>query len=256
MNPSSNESDLRSLVLTACQTDDARALSELAATGAPFDRIGPLGESACLIAARAGSSRAIQAMAEAGIDTFAEHLAMRFSLETATHSSSLSYPNPGDPRLAGQTALHAAVKSGHLSCAQILCELGANLEARNIHGLRAIDMAALHGAPNLLSMLFQAGSEIEALDSSGMTALMNCSRLGDAGAECAAILIEFDANPKAIDFSGQTALDHARTSRGSRIQIILEQAGSRKGPAHSKRARACIALCETLDAFRSSASRA
>jgi len=256
MNSLSLESDLRTRVFLACQTNDERAVHALAATGAPFDCVGPQGEPACLIAARAGSDRALFAMAQSGINPFAEHLAMRFSLHAASRQSVLSYPNSNYPHLAGQTALHSAVQSGHLRCVRVLCELGANLEARNLHGLRPIDMAVFLSSDTMLHMLCNAGSDLDAIDRSGMTALMHAARNGDSGSTCTAILLEFGAQPTIIDFSGQTALDYARASRSELTQLLLKQAGSCMGPAHSKRARARLWLSNTFDSLRRHRSNA
>ena len=71
-------------------------------------------------------------------------------------------------------------------------------------------IAAAHNSnPEVITVLVQAGADVNATDASGVTPLM-LAAAGNSNPEVITVLLSLGADPKAKDNSGKTAIDHAR----------------------------------------------
>jgi ankyrin repeat protein len=77
-----------------------------------------------------------------------------------------------------QTALHVAAISGRVGALRVLVELGANKEAKAIHGRRPLHLAAQQGQVEVISTLVELGAELEARTADGQTPLQICIDMG------------------------------------------------------------------------------
>ena len=72
----------------------------------------------------------------------------------------------------GYTPLHGAVDKGHIKIVRLLCDHGADIEARNEDGRRPLDYAARKGRISIVKELIEEkNAEINARNDDGETAL-------------------------------------------------------------------------------------
>ena len=72
----------------------------------------------------------------------------------------------------GYTPLHGAVDKGHIKIVRLLCDHGADIEARYIFGLRPLHRTARNGHISAAKELIEVRSaDINARDDDGWTAL-------------------------------------------------------------------------------------
>ena len=110
------------------------------------------------------------------------------------------------PQGDGGTALHWAAHWNDLDTAKLLIGAGANVNAATDYGVTALRLACTNGSAGMVKLLVSAGANVNvALQRTGETVLMTCSRTGDA--ETVRSLLERGANPNATEnWRGQTAL--------------------------------------------------
>lgn len=70
------------------------------------------------------------------------------------------------------TPLHLHARRGKTACVQVLLEVGADTEQRNIHGMTALHLAVARGNMECVRALLAAGADINAPDRHGNTPLM------------------------------------------------------------------------------------
>jgi len=90
--------------------------------------------------------------------------------------------NGANPNAAGQssiTPLIAAVVRGHTELADLLLNLGADLNISTREGVTAL-MAAVNSNPEAAPLLLKRGAEINAADQTGITALHAAAAMGKA----------------------------------------------------------------------------
>jgi ankyrin repeat protein len=116
----------------------------------------------------------------------------------------------------GQTALHAAVASGHFSCAEIILNVAAESDADHIitnltdqYGQTPLHCAALIGSVPLTELLLRHGAQISSVDSYGQTPLHLSA--GSVNKACLAVLLDHggDEVMEAADVYGNRPLHHA-----------------------------------------------
>jgi ankyrin repeat protein len=79
---------------------------------------------------------------------------------------------------SGNTALHVAVSNDHLEVTRVLVEKGANLAIVNASGTTALHIAAVYGHENTVHLLVKAGAALDCGDSLGRTALWGAASSG------------------------------------------------------------------------------
>lgn len=129
----------------------------------------------------------------------------------------LDYGAKNDPHPDfGQTALHAAVASGHFSCAEVILKVAAESDADHIisnltdqYGQTPLHCAALIGSVPLTELLLRHGAQISSVDSYGQTPLHLSA--GAVNKACLAVLLDHggDEVMEVPDVYGNRPLHHA-----------------------------------------------
>jgi ankyrin repeat protein len=104
----------------------------------------------------------------------------------------------------GVTALHEAAAAGDAARVRLLLSLGASANTPDRDGRTPLMLA---GTPELVTILSDAGADIDAASLTGVTALMEGAHLGDEPVVRA--LLARGANVEAADAKGRTALHYA-----------------------------------------------
>ncbi len=97
-----------------------------------------------------------------------------------------------------------AATTGNTTKLKMLIENGINLNAKDSTGLTALMAASYSGNVEILELLLQADAPIDTKDSTGYTALMFSCNAGQLS--CVRYLIENGANVHEVDKDGSTAL--------------------------------------------------
>ncbi len=135
----------------------------------------------------------------------------------------------------GRTALHIAVKYGHMDTVNALIAAGANLEAREQQGYTPLHAASSSRYNNIVNVLVAAGANVNAQDNEEQTPLVNAVILGQT--QTIETLIAAGANVNVVSSSGISALELAIKLRRPAIENILRLNGA---VDQSTLARCCI----------------
>ena len=130
--------------------------------------------------------------------------------------------NVNIPQGDGMTALHWAAQRGDLVMTQLLLRAGAKHSATSrIGAYTPLHIASRNGHAAVMRALLSAGSDPNAITTSGATALHLAATSGDAASLAA--LLEHKANPNAREFEwGQTPLMFAAAAdRADAIAMLL-----------------------------------
>jgi len=113
---------------------------------------------------------------------------------------------------SGNTALHVASKSGHLSLVKYLVELDRNgLNTPNYENETPLHLATLNGRDYLVTYFAENGCNINATSANGATCLhVACENGHNTTVEC---LLKHGAEVNAMNCANQTPL-HIAASRG------------------------------------------
>ena len=116
------------------------------------------------------------------------------------------------------TPLHRACLREDTAVLSLLLDRGADPDAKAVHGIRPLHIAASQNHPQAVRILLEAGrADADATDSAGRTAL-HIAAIGDA-ADAASTLLEAGARNDLQDKDGATAFDlaidkfHSETAR-------------------------------------------
>lgn len=127
--------------------------------------------------------------------------------------------NPGElPFVAGLTALHEAAMHNHAHLVQLLCEYGANCNARTSAGLTPLHGAVLTRCHETAIILLAHGAHPELPLFSGLTALHLAAMKGDG--EMVRILLAGGAITDSRSRHGRTPL-HWAALKG-RVEVVQE----------------------------------
>jgi ankyrin repeat protein len=134
----------------------------------------------------------------------------------------------------GWTPFHEACFAGHDELAKYLLAAGADIEAFNAEGNRALHLAAMGGHATVVRVLTDAGAQMTAFNEDGSHAVHLAARFG-AVAICEA-LVEAGSDPVARDVNGNTPLHFASNVGELKcVEFFLER-GADQGAENSKRA--------------------
>jgi ankyrin repeat protein len=81
-----------------------------------------------------------------------------------------------DDKFVGRTALHYATTNGHVECAKICVEMGANVNASDNNGCAPLHFASACGHIELVSLLLDAGAFVDFTDVCELTPLHHAFR--------------------------------------------------------------------------------
>lgn len=130
----------------------------------------------------------------------------------------------------GNTALHFAVRNGNTAVVELLLKQGANVEATGGRSnLTALMEAATHGRNSIAIMLLQAGASVSTANHQGRTAIDLAALTGHEG--LTKILLDSGADLESRDDKGSTPLSAA--TFGDKVEVVkLLLAAGAKIDAH------------------------
>lgn len=180
----------------------------------------PIKNEALLKAAALGQYDAMETLLQSGASIEATNDAGDNILSLINHESSGTATSRSSGM--GQTPLHVAAQRGHLRTVDYLLQLGADIEAKNVHGCTALWMSS----GNLLNLLCSRGASIESRSGIGTTPLMNEVMVNAASPSRLAALLRRGACVHARDARyGQTPLAFAvsrKVPRTRTVQLLLD----------------------------------
>ncbi len=120
------------------------------------------------------------------------------------------------------TPLHIAAQAGKAKKVTLLLEAGAEIEAEGEEGVTPLYLAVTHNHPKAVKVLLKAGADHETSPSEdGATVLTLASTKGYE--RIVRILLSYGANPLHRDASGHSARDSAIENEHHQIAEILRQ---------------------------------
>ena len=139
-----------------------------------------------------------------------------------------------DARYDGRTPLQHVCFTGiddagdRVGCVKLLIDAGADLEAADNVRYTPLHCAAVTIRPKLLSLLIQAGVNVEAVDRyANATALHDAASSSERGVvDCVELLLAAGADMDARDTSGRRPFDIALTDNCPRLFPLFLRAGA------------------------------
>lgn len=128
------------------------------------------------------------------------------------------------------TPLHLACMFGHLNCAQLLVECGADVNAQDHQNATPLHMAATHGRINCIALLLHTAADVDAEDINRETPLHYAAH--DGKDLCAHALVHAGADVEIENFDGESPRDVAQDEGHFQIAWLLDTT------FHSKEMRA------------------
>ena len=126
----------------------------------------------------------------------------------------------------GYTALHLAVEFGHIAVVELLLKQGANIEATGGRSaITALMDAALDGRDSIAVLLLRAGASVSAVNYRGSTALAYAAKYDHE--VMAKILLDYGADLELRDNEGSTPVMVAASGDKVRTVKILLAAGAK-----------------------------
>jgi len=129
--------------------------------------------------------------------------------------------NSADP-IRKATALHNASAQGHLRIVARLLELGADIDARDWHGVTPLIAAVYAGHTSIVQALLQKGADVNVVPEKAPTALIAAIQTGKLA--LVDMLLAANAKPAMPDGVGQTPLSAAKLATRHDIVGRIEAA--------------------------------
>ena len=145
--------------------------------------------------------------------------------DLATVQALLARGTDVDERDNGETALIVAAHTRY-DIVQVLLAAGSNVNAENPYGRTALMAAASRGNRDIVQSLLAAGADVNRKDHQGHTALIFAAMIGHPS--IAQILLAKGADPHVETKRGQTALSLATRNSDTEIIRLLLEAGAGK----------------------------
>ena len=112
-------------------------------------------------------------------------------------------------RVMGDYPLNVAAVFGPVEMVTVLLEAGANLEQPSRDGLRPLHNAAISGNAEIVALLIQRGAAVDAKDKKGRSPLVSFAAFGVKNIEIARTLLAAGADPNIEDENHEAALNYA-----------------------------------------------
>ncbi len=164
----------------SAKMDDAAGIDKAAHAGVFLDVRDDQGTTALMVAARAGATKAADALLRAGA-------------------------NPDVSDLSDNTALLLTVQGNHADTAMLLLDAGADAGLADMNGRNALHMAAEGGDALMILRMLKAGVNVDKADAHGWTPLFFAAASGTADAVTTLLNAGADVRKKLPD--GRTPLD-------------------------------------------------
>jgi len=205
------------MAASACESG-VESVRLMVAKGADINAVAEDRQTAMLEAAFFGGPRVMRALLEAGA-------------------------KPDDADGGGFTVLMGAVGWSDVGLVRMLLANGAKVNAANtfagkvVHGdialkqLTPLMMAVPFGTPEMVKTLLDAGAEVNAKDSRGITPLAFAVASTRQDARVVRMLLEKGADISVVSEAGETALDWARKFGSRDVIAVLEKAGAKGSTA-------------------------
>jgi ankyrin repeat protein len=128
----------------------------------------------------------------------------------------------------GMTVLHWAVISCSVTCCQTILDAGAAIDHRDKHGFNAVMLCVWTspGPEHMIGLLLQAGSDVQAQDIEGATALIHAVRFDSPGV--CSMLLNYGADIDHRTHGGSTPISNAIVhNRHSSLQLLMDRGASK-----------------------------
>jgi ankyrin repeat protein len=130
--------------------------------------------------------------------------------------------NLENPEIQGMTAIHVATRSGDLGMAELLLDLGANVEATTSAGTTALHYACQFGQVANAELLLRRGSKVKAEDLEGWSSIHHTVH-GSGGEEIIRLLLENNVDVNARCKTKETPLHFAvKHDKKSIARLLLD----------------------------------
>ena len=106
-------------------------------------------------------------------------------------------------------ALHVAAAGGHAGIVAALLDAGADVRARDVHGMTPLLSAARGGRLSAFDVLVDAGADVMAKDNDGRTALLHAVLAEVPSLVLVQRIRALGVDVDAVDAAGKRAVDHA-----------------------------------------------
>ena len=184
----------------AARRGDTKMVSLLVEAGVDFDAKTLDKETALHYAARGGDTKIVSLLVEAGVDVDAK--------------------TPDE-----ETALYLAVRHRATGCVEVLLAAGASLNLREGHGLTpSLHYAARRGNTKIVSLLVEAGLDVDAKTPDGETALYLA--VYHRATSCVEVLLAAGASPNLREGHRLTPFDLALRREYHRMWPLFLRAGA------------------------------
>lgn len=225
--PDRCDHDGNSALHHAALSEDPTISAMLIDAGAPLDQVNREGLTALAIAARAGNEPVLRLLLERGAKTEVARGLPALIAATSGHddrAAILKRLLKAKADLAatdklGRSALHAAALHGHGDCADALVAAGANVNARDGHGVTPLMEAARAGANRVLARLLFRKPDPSPTDAQGRNALHLACASKQANLETVKALLALGIDRDLRMRDGRSAVDIA--AAGGRWDLVV-----------------------------------
>jgi ankyrin repeat protein len=164
-------------------------------------------------------------------DTLFDVMVRRKTLNHVIARALLIVPKSCAGGAAAARALQWAAAQGTAAVVSLLLEAGAEVDKANEEGVTALMFSAEHGHAAVVSLLLAAGAEVDKADSSGGTPLILAAEKGHAAV--VSLLLAAGAEVDKADSAGGTPLMLAAEQGHAAVVSFLLAAGAELGKADS-----------------------
>ena len=161
----------------AVKTDDATTISNLLARGFDPNTLDATGQHGLILAIKAPSPKAAQALVNAPkidlnhLTASGESALMRVALTGEVNLAEQMVKKGADVNKTGWTPLHYAASNGHAAVVKLLLENHAYIDAESPNSSTPLMMASMYGNPETVQLLLDEGADPLLKNQQGLTAL-------------------------------------------------------------------------------------